>query len=333
MKEYKIGIQVSSLGDRCGIATYANRVCDSLNKMKIDNKGEEVNVNAYQFVKKPQKNTDLINIQYEPGLMPYPFLQNLLNKYIQPVVITVHHIGYLPQIFGAADGFHFHHKNQYEDLKNQPWDKEVIPHPSLVYPEKGLDAMKDKWGLPKDKRVLGTFGFITGTGKNLPTTVTEILSNMNSDEFLYLGTPFWKGGDLGRKEHILEAVKASGKENQFKLDTDFVSAKDLNEKMQACDVLWAWCMVPKDGKGSQSGAVADMYGARRKLVVKDSAHYSFIGEQDKVVVGPEDPKAFAKKVIEVSREFDLKDVHDPEWLSWDNQIGNYLEYFQKVLGE
>jgi len=333
MKKYKIGIQVSSYGDRCGIATYANRLCDSLNKIKKDLDGESVKVDAYQFVSKPQKNTDIICIQFEPGLMPPQALEALCNKYIQPTVATVHHIGYLPQMWAVMEGYIFHSKDQYEDLKEQPWDKEVIPHPALVFPEKGKDKMKKKYGLPTDKKVLGTFGFITGTGKNLPKTVESMLINMSSDEFLYLGTSFWKGGDMGRKAQIMNVVEKLGMEKNFRMDTEFVSAEDLNEKMQACDLLWSWCAVPKNGKGSQSGAVADMYGARRKLVVKNSAHYSFIGQQDKVEVGPENPEAFATYVLNVARSDKLDDVQDPEWLSWDNQALHYLEYFQRVLGE
>jgi len=333
MKKYKIGIQVSSYGDRCGIATYSERLCNALNNLKKDKDGNEVEVEAYQFINKPKKNTDIISLQFEPGLMPPPTMQHMTNTYSQPIVVTVHHIGYLPQMWGLVEGFHFHNVEQFEDYEEQPWNKRVIPHPALVYPNKDKMEIRKKLGLPLDKKIIGTFGFITGTGKNLPETVRHLLNNLSSDEFLYLGTAFWKGGDLGRKEAIEYVVSELGKENQFRLDSEFVSEEELNEKMQACDLLWAWCNVPKHGKGSQSGAVADMYGARRKLIVKDSAHYSFIGQQDKVLVGREDPKDFAIDVLNALRSEDLDDIQDPEWLSWENQAVEYLDFFQEVLGE
>ena len=332
-KKYKIGIQVSSYGDRCGIATYAERLTNALNNVKKDKAGNTVSVEAYQFIDKPQKNTDVINIQFEPGVMPPQKLQKLANKNIMPIVATVHHIGYLPQMWTIVDGYHFHNAEQYEDLPDQPWSKRVIPHPCMVFKDKKKKDLRKKLGLPNDKKIMGTFGFITGTGKNLPITVMNIIESMKKDEFLYIGTAFWKGGDFGRRKQLEDLIKEHGMENNCKLDTDFVSDEELNERMQACDLLWAWCNVPKKGKGSQSGIVADMYGARRKLIVKDSAHYSFIGQQDKVLVGREEPHMFARDVLNALRNEDLNDVQDPEWLSWDKQVVEYLDYYQELMGE
>ena len=174
-------------------------------------------------------------------------------------------------------------------------------------------------------------GFIAGTGKVLPVTVKNILSKLKDDEFLYLITPFWKGGDMGRLKQINEVVKESGKEKNFRIDTDFIADEEvLNEKMQCCDLMYAWCNVPKNAPGSQSGSAADMYGARVKLIVKDCPHYSFIGSQEGVVVGRENPDEFVEDVIKTLREEDLSKVPDPTHLSWQTMIKKYLEYFEEV---
>jgi len=131
----------------------------------------------------------------------------------------------------------------------------------------------------------------------------------------------------------MKQVEETGKKDQFRMDTDFISEEDLNEKLQACDLLWTWCAVGPNDIGSQSGIAADMYGARRKLIVKDSAHYSFIGSQDKVEVGNADPKKFADDALKLLRTGKLDDVQDPEWLSWNEKAKDYLDYFQQVLGE
>lgn len=331
MNKYKIGIQCSSIGERCGIFTYSRRLVKYLNKLKEDKNGNKVNVNAYMFDIKAQKDTDLINVQYEPGLMPPQKFQNMLNTYIEPIVVTVHHIGYLQQgFYNSLDGFIFHSNDQ---VDNKPWDYDVIEHPSLVFPEKDKMEMRKKYNLPKDKKILGTAGFIAGTGKNLPITVSEILKKLKKDEFLYLTTSFWKGGDMGHKHDIMKEVEKTGKQDQFRMDTEFVSPEVLNEKLQACDLLWTWCAVGPNEKGSQSGIAADMYGSRRKLIVKDSAHYSFIGSQNKVEIGRPEPKNFAKDTLNLLRNGDLDDVQDPEWLSWEEKAKDYLAYFQEILGE
>lgn len=330
MKSYKIGVQNSSIGERCGIFTYSRRLSKYLESLEEDLDGNKVSVDSYLFDEIPERGTDLINIQYEPGLVKPDKLIGMLRDYVQPVVVTVHHIGMLPRLYNNIDGFVFHSSNQCEKM---PLDYTVIRHPSLIYPDKDKDELKDKFNLPKDKKVLGTAGFIAGTGKKLPTTVEQLLRRLKDDEFLYLTTAFWKGGDMGHQSNILRKVEDLGKEDQFRLDTDFIAPKTLNEKLQACDLLWTWCQIGPDDKGSQSGIAADMYGARRKLVVADSAHYSFVGKQDKVEVGRHQPDKFAKDVLDVLRCKDLNDIQNPEWLSWKVQAKNYLDYFQEVLGE
>ena len=156
---------------------------------------------------------------------------------------------------------------------------------------------------------------------------------MKDDEFLYLITSFWKGGDNSRSREINQIVKKFGKENNFRMDTDFVEPNIMNEKMQACDLLYAWCAVGPNDVASQSGSAADMYGARVKLIVKQSAHYSFIGNQDKVLTGRVSQKDFASDILNALRTEDLEDVQNPEWLSWENQAKEYLDYFQQILGE
>jgi len=330
MKKYKIGVQCSSIGQRCGIYTYSRRLVKYLNNLEEDKNGEEVEVEAYLFDTKSQKDTNLICIQYEPGLMPPQKFQQLLNTYMEPMVVIVHHIGYLESFYNSLDGFIFHSNDQ---VKNKPWDHAIIEHPALVFPKQDKKKLRKKYKLPLDKKILGTAGFIAGTGKNLPITVRAILDELKDDEFLYLTTSFWKGGDLGHKFDIMQQVKDSGKEKQFRLDTEFSSPEVLNEKLQVCDLLWTWCAVGPNDIGSQSGIAADMYGSRVKLIVKDSAHYSFIGSQDKVEVGRVKPDEFAKDVVNLLRNGDLTDVQDPEWLSWEEKAKDYLDYFQQVLGE
>lgn len=327
MDKLTVGIQVSSLGQRCGIYTYASRLNRYLNKTKIDKHGDEINITSFLFATRPRMKCDVISMQYEPGLIQPNQFQNFLNKYVDPMVVTAHHIGYLQQFYPVLDGVILHSEDQVEE---KPWMYKVIPHPALVYPEKDKIKLRKKFGLPEDKKIIGTAGFITGTGKNLPLTVKHILKRLNEDEFLYLTTSFWKGGDFGRKHDILYEVKKIGKENQFRLDTDFVSDEILNEKLQACDLLYSWCSVGPNEKGSQSGIAADMYGSRTKLIVKNSAHYSFIGQQEKVIVGREDPEEFAEDVVNTLRTEDLDDVQDPTWLSWEEQVKEYIDFFQEV---
>ena len=337
MDGLKVGINCRSMGTRCGINTYSMRVKKYLEEMTQDKNGNDVFNEAIIFaedLKDELKNPlDVISVQYEPGLYQNQLdFTQIFDLFKQPLVITAHHMGYLQNFYGGCDGLIVHDERQFANTP-KPWDYKVIPHPALVFPEQDKKRMRKKWKLPEDKKIIGTMGFITGTGKKLHKTVQAILEDIKDDEFLYLMTSMWKGGDMGRKAKIMEAVKKTGKAKNFRLDTDFVFADKLNEKMQACDLLYSWCAVGPNDEGSQSGSAADSYGARRKLIVKKSAHFSFIGEQDKVLVGSEKEEDFAKDVLNALRTEDLEDVQDPTWLSWQEQIKEYYDYFLEVLGE
>ena len=192
--------------------------------------------------------------------------------------------------------------------------------------------MRKKYGLPLDKKSVGTAGFIAGTAKNLPDMIKNILQDLKSDEFLYSITSYWKGGDFGFEEQIHKIVKDLGKEDQFRIDTDFVPEEVLNEKMQACDLLFAWNAM--DIPGSNSGIGMDMVGARRKVIVKDSSHYSFVSSINGVEKGRQDQKDFAKDVLKLLRSNKLdKNIPDPTEYSWESMTQSYVDYFKEILGE
>jgi len=316
----KIAVQCGSMGDRCGIWTYSSRLIDALNKVE--------GIEAFPFAQKLRKECDIISIQYEPGMCPPQLLQQMTQKFVQPIVVTVHHTGYLPQFYPMLDGLIFHSENQ---ILGEPWNHKIIKHPALVFPEKGKEKMRKKYGIPKGKKVIGTAGFIFGTGKRLPDMTKHLLENMKDDEFLYLVTSFWKGGDYSRLESIKDQVKKLGKENQIKIDSDFVDEETLNEKLQCCDILFSW--NNSNEPGGTSGIAMDMLGARRKVIVKDAPHYEEVSKIKGVLVGRKDQKDFAEDVLNALRTEDLKNVPDPEPYSWDNLVSEYVDYFKEVLGE
>jgi len=340
VKEIRVVIQNGELGQRGGINTYSMRLCKYLNEMKKDLNNKPVDVKASMFISKPvdedgeEIDYDIMSLQYEPAICTPDLIRKLMNKEdFKPMAITVHHTRQLESLYNVIEGFIFHSKDQSEKM---PYDYKVIPHPALVYPELSKDEIikrKKKIGLPLDKKILGTAGFIWGSGKMLPITAKEILKNLNDDEFLFLCTSMWKGGDNGHKKEIYNIAKKLGKEKQILIYTKFLDDKSLNANLQLCDMLYAWCGVGPNEKGSQSGIAADMYGSRRKLIVKECGHYSFIGGQDKVLVGRPDPKEFAEDVLKAFRNEDLKDVQKPEWLSWQEQIKHYFDYFKEIIEE
>ena len=311
-----------SYGQRCGIATYSDRLNRALQKAGID---------SHVFVNEPHKDVDIISVQYEPGILhPVVLGQFIADHRQEKIVVTAHHTRGLGQLFGVIDGLVLHDESQI--LPNEvPPKYRIIPHPALVFPRLDKTAVRKELGLPTDKIIIGTAGFICGTGKRLPVILSHLLARLEDNMYLYFITSFWKAGDMGRCYQIKKLVKMYGKEDQFRIDTDFKPDEQLNKAMQACDLLFSWNITGPNDKGSQSGIASDMYGSYTKLIVKDSPHYSFIKRQKGVLVGPREPDKFAAAVIKAAKSKDLKNVPDPSWLSWDNQVKKYIEYFEEIL--
>ena len=322
-----VGIQVESLGQRCGIYTYARRLEKALRK-----KG----VNAKTFWRKPPKDVDIINFQYEIGLWGGDVNRVIyqLQQYPEILIGTIHNSLGLEMIGTQIDGFLVH-----DDIQISSYDVgwgtyAVIPHPAIYFRKRNKEKLRKKLNLPADKKIVGTAGFIAGTGKRLPVIVREILRRLKEDEFLYLATSFFKSDILStnRLSEIQREVKKLGKEDNFRVDTEFVDDKTLNEKMQACDLLFTWNATPPDFTFSQSGIASDMYASHTKLIVKDIPHYRFIGSQEKVLKGRLEPSQFAEDVVNALRDDDvLKDIPDGKWLSWDNQVEKYIEFYKEFL--
>ena len=327
MLTLKVGIQVESMGQRCGIYTYARRLNDALNKH---------GVKSHLFYRKPTEDVDVVNIQYEPGLWGnnLQMVSALIQQFPQVVITTMHHTFGLNEIGVMIDGFIIHDKIQIENMDTGWGTYAIIPHPAIYFPKKDKESIRKELGLPTDRKIVGTAGFIAGTGKRLPILVREILKRLKDDEFLYLATSFFKSDLLStsRKEQILKEVRRLGKEDNFRLDTEFVDDETLNKKMQACDLLFAWNITPPDYTFSQSGIASDMYASYTKLIVKDANHYKFIKEQDKVEVGRPNPDEFAEDVVNLLRDDErLHDVPDGKWLSWDNQVNHYIDFFKEFI--
>ena len=102
--------------------------------------------------------------------------------------------------------------------------------------------------------------------------------------------------------------------------------------MQCCDLLFAWNKF--DHPGSNSGIGMDMLGARRKLIVKDSNHYGFVGGIKGVEKGRPKMEDFVEDVFKLFRSKKLdKNIPNPEKISWQVLAEQYALYYLEILGE
>ncbi len=78
----------------------------------------------------------------------------------------------------------------------------------------------------------------------------------------------------------------------------------------------------------------DIVGSRRKLIVKNSPHYSFAASVKGVETGAIKQEDFAKDVLALARKGNLdKDIPDPTPYSWEALTPQYVDYYKEILGE
>jgi len=306
-----------------GIATFTDRMVNAINdtkKMKARGRIWDISDEA-----------DMAVIQYEPGMISPETIISFAKIYTKnPIILMVHHSGGIEKLFDSVDGAIFFSELQipeeWKDIST------VIEHPALVFKNKSKKSMRKKFKLPKDKTIIGTAGFIYGTNKRLELIAEPLLKNLADNEFLYFITSFWKGGDGGKEQMLYNLAKKYGKEEQIRIDSDFIDDKTLNEKMQACDLLWAWNIYPENYTFCTSGIAADMYGARRPLIVKNSGHYYNIAKKENVYRGSSNPEEFADQVLILARKKDeLRVPENVEEISWKNMSEKYIDFFNKFL--
>jgi hypothetical protein len=339
------------LGHRCGIATYSHRFADAL-----QHNGHQVKL----FVDKLRFfNPDIIAPQYEPGMLHPQMLIKLSQQYSDVMVPTIHHSNHIEHFSVLVDGMVLHDKSQiqppnqlYPQGQPEPYEYTIIPHPAMVYPKKDKTQLREKYKLPADKKILGTMGFIAGTGKNLPMTVNEIYHRLDKkNEFLYLNTSFHRIGDMGRLKQIEQVVGGFTKNDYIsfnkglfngnreyihwfdggRIDVSFVPDYEMNEKMQLCDLLYAYNMTSPQTYGSTSGIAMDMLGSGVKTIVKNTPHFKTATDIG-AVSARRQPDLFADDVINLLRNDDeLKNIPDVSKYSWDNLVNEFVTYYESLV--
>ena len=271
---------------------------------------------------------------YSMGTTNFPVqdIKRLLAYLQKPTVIEHHNTMFSKMVDGDANGNIFH----------APWnipngwmsDFKIIPTPCLVFPNKDKYKLREKYGLPVDAKILGTGGFMFGHWKRWLDLTHTILKKLEDNEFLYLATSPWIEGDGGTVKAIRKLARKLGKQDQLKVEEEFVDDVTLNERFQCCDLLFVWNgTIERNWIFSTSGIGGDLYGARRRLVIQDVPHYKLIAGKKGVVVAPFELEPFVARLLEELRTGNLDETTEPEWLSWDNIVRNFIDYFKEILEE
>lgn len=320
----KIGIICPELGLRGGISTFSYRLGRYL---------KQAGCEVVYGINDIREAVDVKIIEYEPGIYPTVNLKKYLEEHKdEPIILEFHNTVQAKMLAKLAHFSIFHAEHSIPE--DWPGHYKLIPHPALVYPEKDKDILRRKFNLPREKRILGTGGFLHGIWKGWHTVLEPLLRNLDSDEFVYFATSAWiegDGGVIGMFRHIARKL---GKTAQFRVESDFMPDEIVNERYQACDMLFAWNSTPPNYIYSSSGLICDLYGARRHVVVRDIPHHWHLRGLKGVTMAPTEVDDFVDVVLKCFRdEKKLNERPEPEHLSWEVLIKEWIDYAEFVMSQ
>lgn len=176
-----------------------------------------------------------------------------------------------------------------------------IPLGCPIYePEASRADLRARWGLPKDRVVLTTVGFLSAW-KKIPELVEALLAYAPSQPRLFINVqaprPFFEQPQSS-EESRLHAQMARFPSGYARCSTDFLGQRDLLDMVHASDVGFVFHGTHT---GSVSAATKQFVSARTPVVVTSSSHAADL-RAGVERVDSLDPHAFAGRVVHVATQ-------------------------------
>jgi glycosyltransferase involved in cell wall biosynthesis len=340
----------------CGIADYAEFMCENLGDYKIlSNKNEhnldekkEYNVfrcfnsqetlNELQSVIINENITHLI-INYHIVLFSNTELIKLINfleSHKINVVIILHNSTTLDndaiEALKKINSVFIHTKTEFDHFKTKIDNCKIFNHPIKIFPRKILDT-----NLPKNKKIISSFGFLL-KHKGIVELVKSFVHIQKKDEdtHLLLLNSIHPNENGDKSKSILNEINKIIIENNL---IDKVTIK--NERLEG-DEIQSYlsetnCVVYLYGHTNESSSAAVRTGLASGVPIICSKNKIFDDVSDYVFfVSNDDSEKTADEILQIlknKKELEEKKIKQEKWInenSWENNIKIILENFNGI---
>jgi hypothetical protein len=270
-----------------------------------------------------QDNADLLLVQHEYGLYDTASLRHQLKRCRQLRVLFAHtRVG--REFDDVADAYVCMCPGMVDTQKPVC----VIPHPAYVAPEpESKNRLKDQLGVQDFAAVIGSSGFLTPNRRFVAIVSALLPVAVENNWLIQLLTSRHQSHHQNDEMQQIEAELLEWQNvfpRNFRFTTSFSDTKELNRRMQSCDLHWCWTASHSAPYGS--GTCSDQYGSGRTVIVANKAQHSAVfGLPNVIIADAQLPKFLATLVETVkNRAFN---IHDGSTLSWTNitpQLGAFL---------
>ena len=201
----------------------------------------------------------------------------------------------------------------------------VFPHPATPQPLADRAALRRRFGLPKDARVLGTCGFL-----RFERRFDEIAARLaplaeEAGWFVQITTSPWYRESPGVIDRLTELRTLYP--GSFGFEYRHLDEAELVLRLQACDLLWCWTAAPSSPYAS--GVVATQYASGTRLVVADKQQHELVLGLPNVVRAPARLEEFVE-VLAAEAAADRLERHDPTPVSWDGVLPGLTHWLTQL---
>lgn len=194
----------------------------------------------------------------------------------------------------------------------------LFPHPATIIPDKLEERhiLRARCGLPQDSVIIGSSGFLR-LEREFPKLLSLLLPHVAANNwFVELATSAWFKSSPELKGIETELDRLTERfPGSFRYGTAFIEPPELNERLQACDLLWCWTNTPSTSYAS--GSISDQYASGTRLFAVDKKQHDHVLFLPNVVRGPAVLEAFVEGLVEEIHG-GVQVRHDPSLLSWDS---------------
>ena len=325
---------VSSLNERCGIATYTNFLSEQLGKVfpvKLCGTIQEAGPTA------------LLHVQHEFGIFPYS--DELVSKRIESnyKVCTWHTVLRDPEALLEHYGKIDHHYDAHivhnalakKYLKAYVYNPvHIVPHGTVIFKPTPRDKAKRKLGLPTDRKMVFCFGF-AAESKGFEE-IAEVASRMKDTLFVISAAVHGIVG--GHSKRVLSRLKATAGNNVLVLGK-FLNEVEINLYASASDCLLFNYKTPRF-LSSASGAMHRVLAAGKpivgsvdgRLIELEDGHHALKyqrGDVDEMV----HCLALVLDDHELASELGRNARRLAEQTSWSNVAKMHMNLYNKLVGE
>jgi hypothetical protein len=205
----------------------------------------------------------------------------------------------------------------------------LFPHPACV-PEclEDRTILRNRFGLPIKNMILGTNGFLKFERQFVEILNVLLPHAKKNDWFVNIITSPWyidSPGLISEIEELQSSYSAF-----FRFENIFLDEQTLNQRLQACDLLWCWTKAPSGPYAS--GVISVQYASGTRIFAADKQQHNHVLELPNVIRGPDKLEPFIEQLI-VETERANRQRHDPSPISWDRCIHELALFFLKFSSD